>query len=45
MSSQAGILSCEGSENSAENTKVTFTHTVYFIRSACPERGNTDKAC
>lgn len=32
-------------EDSAENRKVTHTYTVYFIHSACLERGNTDRPC
>lgn len=32
-------------EDSAENREVTLTYTVYFIHSACLERGNTDRPC
>jgi hypothetical protein len=42
-SSQAGILSCEESEESAENRIVTSIRTVYFIHIACPERENIDR--
>jgi hypothetical protein len=36
--SPADILSCAGNEDSAEHTKVTFTHTLFYTQSLSRKR-------